>query len=55
MEEFVIEVCEMLIGKVRVRAEDEESALNIVRKMYEQEKIVLSADDFVSVDFSNVK
>ena len=54
MEEFEIEVREVLSCRVRVVAQDEVSALRLVEELYGDESIVLVADDFECVDFDCV-
>ena len=49
---FSVEVIETLRRLVDVNAETADDAAEIVEKMYDDEKIVLCADDFVNVKFS---
>ena len=50
MPKFNVQVKEILRRVVEVEAETLEDAINIVDEMYQNEEIVLDADDFAYVD-----
>lgn len=47
---YTVQVMETLCRTESVFAESEEEAIEIVSKMYDNEEIVLSADDFTNVE-----
>ena len=51
VDEFVVEISEVLKRRVVVVADDVCGALDLVEGLYDCGRIVLSADDFVDVDF----
>lgn len=50
MEKFEIRVVEMLSRTVEVEAADYDKALQMVRSQYYNSEIILTEDDFDSVD-----
>ena len=50
-KKYEIEIIEMLQRIVEVKAENEEEALDRIKKMYRNEEIVLDERDFVDVEF----
>ncbi len=51
MQEYEIEVEELLQRIVKVKAESKEEAVKIVMEKYRKEEIVLDAGDFIEVNF----
>lgn len=47
MKKYLVEVNELLSRTITVEAIDEESAINIVKRMYKEGEIVLDSFDFV--------
>jgi len=54
MNKFKIEITEKLAKIIEVNANTEEEALQIVKKMYEDEKIVLDSGDFIDKEIQLV-
>lgn len=54
MKTFEIEVLETLSRVVEVWAKDSEQAIEKVEQQYHGEDIILDADDFVDVDFTDI-
>ncbi len=54
MEIFEIRVKEILSRIVEIEAENEEHALDLVKKKYYGENIVLDYSDFENVDFKSL-
>lgn len=50
----IVEVQEILIKQVEVDATDDESAVDMVRQMYNRGEIVLTSDDFFTKSFEVV-
>lgn len=50
----IVEVQEILIKQVEVYAADDESAVDMVRQMYNRGEIVLTSDDFFTKSFEVV-
>lgn len=50
MKAYVFEVRETLASVITVEAESSEAAYSLVSQMYNNEEIVLSADDYVDTD-----
>lgn len=55
MQEYKIEVTETLSRIVKIKASSRQEAIEKVREMHQQEKIVLGADDFVAADFREME
>jgi hypothetical protein len=53
MKSYNIEVTETLSRVIEVEAESVDNALSKVNEMYKNEKIVLSAEDFVDVEIKS--
>jgi hypothetical protein len=51
MQKFKITIEEVLAKEVEVEAKNVSDAIDIVKKQYRNGDVVLSADDFVDVDF----
>lgn len=51
---YIVEVQEILIKSVEVDAADDESAVDMVRQMYNRGEIVLTSDDFFTKSFEVV-
>jgi len=49
---YKVEVKETLARLIDVEAENEEGAIRKVREQYKNEKIVLSAEDFIDTEFN---
>lgn len=54
-KEYEVEVRETLSRKVKVIADNEEEAISEVEDLYYDCKIILDAEDYVGVEFENVK
>ena len=54
-KEYEVEVRETLSRKVKVTADNEEEAILEVEDLYYDCKIILDAEDYVGVEFENVK
>lgn len=54
-KEYEVEVRETLSRKVKVTAENEEAAVSAVEDMYCRSEIILDAEDYVGVEYLNVK
>lgn len=52
--EFTFQIKETLVKKIIVECDDENEALNILKKAYADEKIVLDWEDFIDTKFSLV-
>lgn len=52
MREFEVEIREILVKKIRIKAKDQQVAYKIVKSAYDKCEIVLSADDFCDAEFS---
>lgn len=52
MKEYEVVITEVLKKKVKVKAKNKNEALNKVLDMYNNEEIVLTADDFYNYDIS---
>ncbi|MCF6287960.1 MAG: protein dpnD [Proteobacteria bacterium] len=55
MRSYSIEVIEVLSRVVNISAKDEDDAYFKVKKMYQQEKIVLDDSDYVDTEFKELK
>jgi len=55
MKTYAIEIKETLSKTIEIEAPNEEAALLKIKELYQQQEIVLSADDFVTVDFLKVE
>lgn len=53
MKNFEIEIVEILRRVINVEAEDLDSAIDEVQKMYDTEEIVLDASDFIQVSIND--
>lgn len=51
MKKYKIIITETLKKELEIEAESKDKALEFVKEKYRDEEIVLSADDFVDVDF----
>lgn len=51
MDEFEVEITEILSKKIKLKAKDQHEACKIAKKAYENCEIVLGAEDFVCTDF----
>lgn len=55
MQEFEIEIEEILQKVINVEADSEEEAIRIVKEKYRNEEIVLDELDFKEVNVKNIK
>ena len=51
MQEYEVEIEEILQRKVKVEAENRDEAVRKVIKMYRSEEIILGAEDCIDVEF----
>lgn len=51
MREFEIQISEILVKTIKIKAKDQQEACMIVKKAYDDSEIVLDAGDFLSVEF----
>ncbi len=52
---YKVEITEYLQKTIEVDADNESDALSIVKDMYNNEEVVLSADDFIDKDFNIIE
>ncbi len=55
MKVFTIEIEEYLSKTIKVEAKTEEEAIMIGKKMYDEEKIILDNNDFISKNIKVIK
>jgi len=55
MKKFIIEIEEQLSKRIEIEANSEDEAYSLVRKMYYDEEIVLTENEFVQVDFNVIE
>ena len=55
MKDYNIEVTEVLSRVVSINAENEDEAYFKVKKMYQQEKIVLDDSDYIDTEFKEFR
>ncbi|MFC2491267.1 MAG: DpnD/PcfM family protein [Campylobacter curvus] len=51
MSEFEVQISEILIKKITIKAKDKQEACKIAKSAYEKCEVVLDADDFCHVEF----
>ena len=54
MKTFTIEVTETSSRLVKVQASDSESAVKLVKEMYDNQDIILDYTDFNNIEFTDV-
>ena len=54
MEEFVVEITEILQRRIKVVAESKEEAELLVRDLYMGEQILLNEENFVDLRFNSI-
>lgn len=54
MNEFKIEIVELLSTVVDIKAKDKEQAVQLAKSMYEKEEIILTSEDYVSTEIKEV-
>ena len=55
MDKYVVSVYETLNKNIEVEAEDESDAIRKVKEKYNNEEIILSADDYFNTEFGCMK
>lgn len=55
MDKYVVSVYETLNKNIEVEAEDESDAIKKVKEKYNNQEIILSADDYLDTEFDCVK
>lgn len=55
MREFEIQISEILVKTIKIKAKDQQEACMIAKKAYDDSEIVLDAGDFLSVEFKILK
>lgn len=55
MREFEIQISEILVKTIKIKAKDQQEACMIAKKAYDGSEIVLDAGDFLSVEFKILK
>lgn len=55
MNKYVVSIYETLVKNIEVEAEDYSDAIQKVKERYNNEEIVLSADDYLDTEFDCVK
>ena len=55
IQEHEINIEELLCRSVKIKAENRKEAIRVVKKMYDDEEIVLTADDFIGVKLNDLK
>ena len=54
MNKYTIEITETLQRQIEIKANSHDEALKIIKEKYKNEEIVLTADDFIDVEFKNL-
>lgn len=54
MKKFNIEITETIQKTIEVEADNEQTALHSVMKMYKNSEVILTDEDFIDVDFKSV-
>ena len=55
MDKYVVSIYETLVQNIEVEAEDYSDAIKKVKEKYNNEEIVLSADDYLDTEFDCIK
>ena len=54
MNQYKVEITEILQKIIEIKAENKEDALHKAMKMYKNEEVILDNNDFIDVNFKNV-
>lgn len=55
MDKYIVSIYETLATNIEVEAEDYSDAIKKVREKYNNEEIILSADDYLDTEFDCIK
>lgn len=55
METFKIEIKETLSNIIEIQAENEQQAIDIIKKKYNNEEIILDSNNYIDTEISNYK